>query len=88
MTSAATRRTAPFTGKEFFELVQAAIAVKFFEAMHSEKGYKVIEMGILLRTQGIPVSDGIFKTQMVEMLAWHEVYFFEPCSHCVCGKAI
>jgi len=32
VTSAATRRTAPFTGKELFELVQAAIAVKFFEA--------------------------------------------------------
>ena len=82
VTSAATRRTAPFTGKELFELVQAAIAVKFFEAKHGEKGHKVKEMGTLLRAQGIPGSDGIFKTRMVEILAWHEVRFFEPFFHC------
>ena len=81
-TSAATRRTAPFTGKELFELIQAAIAVKFFEAKHGEKGHKVKEMGSLLRAQGIPGSDNIFKTRMLEMLAWHEVCFCEPFFHC------
>ena len=77
-TSEATRRTAPFTGKELFELIQAAIAVRFFEAKHGEKGHKVEEMGSLLRAQGIPGSDNIFKTRMLEMLAWHKVSFVTP----------
>jgi hypothetical protein len=30
-------------------------------------------MGDLLRGQGIPGSDGLFWTWMLEMLSWHEV---------------
>jgi hypothetical protein len=47
-TSVATRRTTPFTGKELFELIQAAIAVKFFKAKHGKKGHKLKEMGTYL----------------------------------------
>jgi len=32
--------------------------------------------------QGTPGSDNIFKTQMLEMLALHEVLLFEPLFHC------
>ena len=32
------KRTTPFTGKELFEIVQAAIKIKLFEAKHGEKG--------------------------------------------------
>ena len=61
-TSVVTRRTIPFTGKKLFELIQAAIAVKFFEAKHGKKGHKLKEMGSLLRAQGITGSDTMFKT--------------------------
>lgn len=36
-----TKPTTPFTAKELFEVVQAAIAVKIFEAKHGEKGEKL-----------------------------------------------
>ena len=36
------------------------------------------EMGSLLRAHGIPGSDSIFKTQMLEMLAWHEMSLVTP----------
>ncbi|KIM77606.1 hypothetical protein PILCRDRAFT_91045 [Piloderma croceum F 1598] len=42
-TSEATKKTTPFTGKELFELIQAAIAVRFFKAKHGEKGHKGLE---------------------------------------------
>jgi len=43
------KHSANFTAKELFEVVQAAIVVKFFKAKHDERGEREKEMGDMLR---------------------------------------
>jgi hypothetical protein len=66
-------RNARFTAKELFEVVQAAITVKFFEAKHGEKGEREKQMGNLLRNSGVQGSNVVMRTRMLELLVWHEV---------------
>jgi len=66
-------RNARFTAKELFEVVQAAITVKFFEAKHGKKGEREKQMGNLLRKSGVQGSNAVMRTRMLELLVWHEV---------------
>jgi hypothetical protein len=68
-----TRRTAPFSAKELFEVLQAALEVRIFEAKFGERKNTEIAMGDMVRGHGIAGSNGLFKTRMLEMLTWHEV---------------
>jgi len=65
------KRSANFMAKELFEVVQAAITVKFFEAKDGEKGEREKEMGDMLRKSGVEGSNGVMKTCMFELLTWH-----------------
>jgi hypothetical protein len=55
-----------------FEVVQAAITVKFFEAKHGEKGEREKQMGNMLRKSGVQGSNAVMRTRMLELLVWHE----------------
>jgi hypothetical protein len=65
-----------FSAKELFEVIQAALTVKIYEAKHGEKGKREEEMGDLLRKMKILGSNGVFQSRMKEMLTWHKVCRF------------
>lgn len=71
--SGTARRTVPFSAKELFEVVQAALNVRIFEAKFGERGDTEKAMGDKIQEHGVLGSNGLFKTRMLEMLVWHEV---------------
>ena len=67
------KHTTPFSAKELFEVMQAALNVKIFETKFGKKGERKKEMGDKICGHGILGSNGIFETHMLELLTWHEV---------------
>jgi hypothetical protein len=70
------KRNTHFMAKELFEVVQAAITVKFFEAKHGEKGEREKQMGNMLRKNGVQGSNAVLRTRMLELLVWHKVCIY------------
>ena len=54
--------TSAFSAQELFEVLQAAIVVKLFEAKHHKKGDMEKELGEKIRGAGICRSDKQFKS--------------------------
>lgn len=75
-TTGASKRTDPFTARELFDILQAALEVKLFQAKHGEKGEREEEMTTRIKQQGVQGSKAIFKTRLNELLIWHQV-----CAH-------
>jgi hypothetical protein len=71
----ASSRKHTWTARELFEIIQAALTVRVFEAKHGEKGKREEEMGELLRKMNIQGSNAVFQTWMKDMLAWHKARF-------------
>ena len=83
--TAGSRRVAPFTAKELFQLMQAAVTVRFYEAGHGQKKIKDDELLQVMRTLGIQGSIAVFKTRLSELLLWHTVSSI-PFSCCITGQ--
>jgi hypothetical protein len=62
-----------YSARNLFDIVQIAIDIDFFTAKHGEKAKKVAELGIAVRKLGIEGSDGVLKSWLLEVLAFHEV---------------
>ncbi|KAJ7302465.1 hypothetical protein DFH08DRAFT_826643 [Mycena albidolilacea] len=54
------------------DIVQTEIEVGLFTAKHGEKGKKLIEFGTAVRKLGIPGSDATLKSQLLEVMNFHE----------------
>lgn len=74
--SSGTRRTAPFSAQELFQVAQVALDVRIFEAKYGERANTEKAMGDRIREQGIMGSNALFKNRMNELLVWHEVVVF------------
>ncbi|KAJ7842505.1 hypothetical protein B0H13DRAFT_2413619 [Mycena leptocephala] len=61
-----------YSARNLFDIVQIAIDIDFFTAKHGEKAKKVAELGIAVRKLGIEGSDGVLKSRLLEVLAFHE----------------
>jgi hypothetical protein len=71
----ASSRKHMWTARELFEIIQAAVTIRVFEAKHGEKDKRKEEMRELLRKMNIQGSNAVFQTRMKDMLAWHKARF-------------
>jgi hypothetical protein len=78
-TTGAPKRTDPFTAWELFDILQAALEVKLFQAKHGEKGECEEEMATRIKQRGVQGSKVLFKTRLNELLVWHQVCAFLLC---------